>query len=138
MLGYASDPGQPSLALCLQRFGIETGIALLEQLVCFPLHMYFLLSFKLFMNNVNDIRAFSLSQYAATSVTEVSNVDVDFTEARLMLILYQQHSPIDLLLLIILILAGLNHHVKGLLSYRKLMSWHFSCSILDQEFVIYL
>ena len=75
------------------------------------------------MNNVNDIRAFGLSQYAATSVTEVSNVDVDFTEAELMLILYQQHSPIDLLLLlIILILAGLSHHVKGLLSYRKFMS----------------
>ena len=50
------------------------------------------------MNNVNDIRAFGISQYAATSVTEVSNVDVD---AGLMFILYQQHSPIDLLLLII-------------------------------------
>ena len=84
--------------------------------------MYFLLLFKLFMNNVNDIRAFGLSQYAATSVTEVSNVDVDFTEAELMLILYQQHSPTDLLLLIILMLAGFSHHVKGLLSYRKLMS----------------
>ena len=36
------------------------------------------------MNNVNDIRAFGLSRYAATSVTEVSNVDVDFTEAGLM------------------------------------------------------
>ena len=48
------------------------------------------------MNNVNDIRAFGLSQYAATSVTEVSNVDVDFTEAGLILILYQQHSPIKL------------------------------------------
>ena len=74
------------------------------------------------MNNVNDIRAFGLSQYAATSVTEVSNMDVDFTEAGLMLILYQQNSPIDLLLLIIFILAELSHHVKGLLSYRKLMS----------------
>ena len=83
--------------------------------------MYFLLLFKLFMSNVDDIRAFGLSQYAATSVTEVSNVDVDFTEAGLILILYQQHSPIDLLL-IILILAELSHHVKGLLSYRKLMS----------------
>ena len=81
--------------------------------------MYFLLLFKLFMNNVNDIRAFGLSQYAATSVTEVLNVDVDFTEAELMLILYQQHSSIDLLLLIILILAGLS---QGLLSYRKLMN----------------
>ena len=57
------------------------------------------------MNNANDIRAFGLSQYAATSVTEVSNVDVNFTEAGQMLILYQQHFLIDLLLLIILILA---------------------------------
>ena len=81
MLGFASGPGQPSLALSLQRFGIGTGVALLEQLVFFPLHMYFLF-FKLFMNNVNDIRAFGLSQYAATSVTEVSNVDVDFTELK--------------------------------------------------------
>ena len=81
--------------------------------------MYFLL-FKLFMNNVDDIRAFGVSQYAATSVTKVSNVDVDFTEAGLILILYQQHSPIKLL--IILTLGGLSHHVKGLLSYRKLMS----------------
>ena len=32
-------------------------------------------------------------------MTEIS--DVDFTEAVLMLILYQQHSPIDLLVLII-------------------------------------
>ena len=62
--------------------------------------MYFLLLFKLFMNNVNDIREFGLSKYAATSVTEVSNVDVDFTEAGLMLILYQQHSPIDLLFIV--------------------------------------
>ena len=82
--------------------------------------MYFLL-FKLFMNNnVNGIRAFGLSQYAATSVTEVSSVDVDFTEAGLMLILYRQHSPIKLL--IILTLGGLSHHVKGLSSYRILMS----------------
>ena len=71
------------------------------------------------MNNVNDIREFGFSQYAATSVTEVSNVDVDFTEAGLVLILYQ-HSPIKLL--IILTLGGLSHHVKGLLLYRKLMS----------------
>ena len=37
----------------------------------------------------NDIRAFGLSQYGAISVTEVSDVDVDvdFTEAVLMLIL---------------------------------------------------
>ena len=49
--------------------------------------MYFYLLFKLFMNNVNDMRAFGLSQYAATSVIEVSNVDVDVTEAGLMLIL---------------------------------------------------
>ena len=50
------------------------------------------------MNNVNDIRAFGLSQYAAASVTEVSNVDqdVDFTEAGLILIIYQQHSPFKL------------------------------------------
>ena len=41
----------------------------------------------------SDIRAFGLSQYVAMSVTEVSDVDVDvdFTEAVLMLILYQQH-----------------------------------------------
>ena len=81
--------------------------------------MYFLL-FKLFMNNVNDIRAFGLSQYAAASVAEVSNVDVDFTEAGLILILCQQHSAIKLL--IILTLGGLSHHMKGLLSYSKLMS----------------
>ena len=66
--------------------------------------------FKLFINN--DIRAFGLSQYVAISVTEVSDVDMDFTEAVLMLILYQQRSPIDTL-----ILAGLSHHVKVLL-YR--------------------
>ena len=72
------------------------------------------------MNDVNNIRAFGLSQYAATSVTEVSNVDVDFTEAGLILILYQQHSPIKLF--IILILCGLSHYVKGMLSHRKLMS----------------
>ena len=53
------------------------------------------------MNNVNDIRAFGLSQYVAISVTEVSNVDVDFTESELILIFYQQHSPIDLLVLVI-------------------------------------
>ena len=84
--------------------------------------MYFLL-FKLFMNNnVHDMRTFGISKYAATSVTEVSNVDVDFTKAGLTLILYQQHSSIKLL--IILTLGGLSHHdhVKGLLSYRKLMS----------------
>ena len=34
-------------------------------------------------------------------MTEVSDVDVDFTEAVLMLILYQQRSPIDLLALIV-------------------------------------
>ena len=41
------------------------------------------------MNNVNDIRAFGLSQYATTSVTEVSNVDVDFIEAGLILLLFK-------------------------------------------------
>ena len=46
-------------------------------------------------------RAFGLSQYVAISVTEVSSVDVDFTEVGLMLILFQQHSPIDLQELII-------------------------------------
>ena len=38
----------------------------------------------LFMNKVNDILHLALSQYAATSLTEVSNADVDFTEAGLM------------------------------------------------------
>ena len=41
------------------------------------------------------------------------------------------------LLLIILILAGLSHHVKGFL-YGWLLSRHSLCSILDPEFVIYL
>ena len=49
-------------------------------------------------------------------MSEVSNVDVDFTEAVLMLILYQQHSPIDYLLVLIIVdhidIAGLRHHVK--------------------------
>ena len=49
----------------------------------------------------NDIRAFGLSQYGAISVTEVSDVDVDFIEAVLMLILYQQRSPIDYLQVLI-------------------------------------
>ena len=49
----------------------------------------------------NDVRAFRLSQYVAMSVTEVSDVDVDFTGAVLMLILTNNHSPIDLLVLII-------------------------------------
>ena len=47
------------------------------------------------------MRAFGLLQYVAVSVTEVSDVDVDFTEAVLMLALYQRHSPIDFLVLII-------------------------------------
>ena len=111
---------QASLALSLQSFGIGTGIALLEQLVCCPLHMYFLLLFKLFKNNVNDIRVFGLSQYTATSVTEVSNVDVDFTEAGLMLILYQRDT--DLLLLIILILAGLSQSCERIVIIQKIMS----------------
>ena len=45
------------------------------------------------------------------SVTEVSDVDVDFTEAVLMLIFYQQHSPIDYILVLIIVdhidIAGL-------------------------------
>ena len=53
------------------------------------------------MNNVNHIRAFGFSQYVAISVTEVSNLDMDFTETGLMLILYQEHSTIDLLVLFI-------------------------------------
>ena len=69
----------------------------------------FLLS-KLFINN--DIRACDLSQHVAISVTEVSDVDVDFTKAVLMLLLYQQHSPIDCLLALIIVdhidIAGLD------------------------------
>ena len=38
------------------------------------------------------------------SVTEVSDVDVDFTEAVLMLIFYQQHLPIDYLLPILVLI----------------------------------
>ena len=53
---------------------------------------------KLFISN--DIRPCGLSQHIAISVTEVSDVDVDFTEAVLMLIPYQQHSPIDYLLVL--------------------------------------
>ena len=34
------------------------------------------------------MKTFGLSQYVAVSVTEVSDVDVDFTEAVLMLIIY--------------------------------------------------
>ena len=90
----------------------------LEQLVCCPLYIFthvfclltfdkiylstefwlewLLLLFKSFINN--DMRTFGLSQYVAVSVTEVSDVDVDFTEAVLMLIIYQQRSPIDSLL----------------------------------------
>ena len=53
------------------------------------------------------MRTFGLSQYVAVSVTEVSDVDVDvdvdvdFTEAVLMLIIYQQRSPIDCLLVLV-------------------------------------
>ena len=61
---------------------------------------WLLLLFKLFINN--DIRAVGLS-HVAISVAEVSDVDVDFTEAALMLILYQQHSPIDHLLALAII-----------------------------------
>ena len=72
---------------------------------------WLLLLFKLFINN--DIRALGLSQYVATSVTEVSDVHVHFTEAILMLILYQQHSPTDYLLVMIIVndidITGLSH-----------------------------
>ena len=44
-----------------------------------------------------------LSDYVAVSVSEVSDVDVNFTEAVLMLILYQQRSPIDRLLVLVII-----------------------------------
>ena len=52
------------------------------------------------------MRTFGLSQYVAVSVTEVSDVDVDvdFTEAVLMLIIYQQRSPIDYCLLVLVII----------------------------------
>ena len=90
---------------------------------------------KLFINN--DIKACGLSQHVA-----ISDVDVDFTEAVLMLIFYQQHSHIDYLLVLIIVdhidtaglgiiivdhidiagfgiiivdhidIAGLGHHVK--------------------------
>ena len=95
----------------------------LEQLVCCPLYIFahvfclltfdkiylstefwlewLLLLFKSFINN--DMRAFGLSQYVVVSVTEVSDVDVDFTEAVLMLIIYQQRSPIDCLLVLVII-----------------------------------
>ena len=87
----------------------------LEQLVCCPLHIYFdkiylstefwlewlLLLFKLFIDN--DIKSFGLSQYVAISVTEVSYVNVDLSEAVLMLILCQQRSPIDYLLVLVII-----------------------------------
>ena len=62
---------------------------------------WLLLLFKLFINN--DIRTFGLSHYVAISATEVSDADVDFTEAVPMLILYQQHSPIDYLLVLIIV-----------------------------------
>ena len=83
---------------------------------------------ELFINN--DIGACGLSQHVAISVTKVSDVDVDLTEAvgLLMLIFYQQHSPIDYLLVLIIVdyidiaglsiivdhidIVGLDHHVK--------------------------
>ena len=93
----------------------------LEQLVCCPLYIFahvfclstfdniylstefwlewLLLLSKSFINN--DMRTFGLSQYVAVSVTEVSDVDVDFTEA--LLIIYQQRSPIDCLLVLVII-----------------------------------
>ena len=60
---------------------------------------WLLLLFKSFINN--DMITFGLSQY----VTEVSDLDVDFTEAvgLLMLIIYQQRSPIDCLLVLVII-----------------------------------
>ena len=95
----------------------------LEQLVCCPLYIFahvfclltfdiiylstefwlewLLLFFKSFINN--DMRTFGSSQYVAVSVTEVSDVDVDFTEAALMLIIYQQSSPINCLLVLVII-----------------------------------
>ena len=96
----------------------------LEQLVCCPLYIFahvfclltfdkiylstefwLLLLFKSFIIN-NDMKTFGLSQYVAVSVTEVSDVDldvdVDFTEAVLMLIIYQQCSPIDCLLVLVI------------------------------------
>ena len=45
------------------------------------------------------------------------DVDVDFTEAVLMLIFYQQHSPIDYLLVLIIV----DHiDIAGL-------AWHYYC-----------
>ena len=94
----------------------------MKQLVCCPLYIFahvfcllikstcplssalnawHLLLFKSFINN--DRRTFGLSHYVAVSVTEVSDVDVDFTEAVLMLIRYQQRSPIELLLVLVII-----------------------------------
>ena len=94
----------------------------MKQLVCCPLYVFadvfcllikstcllssglngwLLLLFKSFINN--DRGRFGLSHYVAVSVTEVSDVDVDFTEAVLMLILYQQRSPIDRLLVLVII-----------------------------------
>ena len=49
------------------------------------------------------MRTFGLSQYVAVSVTEVSDVDVDSTEVVLMLIIYQRRSPIDCLLVLVII-----------------------------------
>ena len=70
----------------------------------------------------NDIRACGSSQFVAIPVTEVTDVGVDLTEVVPMLILYQQHSPIDNFLVLIIVdhidIAGFGHHVKGLLSYR--------------------
>ena len=96
----------------------------MKQLVCCPLYIFahvfcllikstcllssglnawLLLLFKSFINN--DRRTFGLSHYVAVSVTEVPDVDVDvdFTEAVLMLILYQQRSPIDCFLVLVII-----------------------------------
>ena len=57
----------------------------------------------LFKSSINNMRTFGLSQHVAVSVTEVSDVYVNFTEAVLMLIIYQQRSPIDCLLVLVII-----------------------------------
>ena len=43
-----------------------------------------------------------IEEHLAVSVTEVSDVDVGFTEAVPMLILYQQQTPIDCLLVLVI------------------------------------
>ena len=59
-----------------------------------------------------------------------------------MLILYQQHSSIDYLLVLIIVdhfdIAGLGHHVEDFYHADDYQVENLLCSILDQEFVIYL